>query len=163
MSATVVTKAIVGQFPPYVAPTLCLLRKRARLSREVSDDVVRARGRVTQEKNDDDYSTHIIISRFDDKRHGLLQIWHGDALDALEMEASFVDGNPHGLDRAWHTNGRLLWEKQYIYGKQHGVSRGWFSNGTLNWETNYNANGRVHGLQRCWSMDGRLLSSSYIC
>ena len=35
---------LTGPFPERVAPTLCLLRRRVRLSREVVDDVVRARG-----------------------------------------------------------------------------------------------------------------------
>ena len=35
------------RFPARVTATMCLLRRRMRLSREVMDDVVRARGHVT--------------------------------------------------------------------------------------------------------------------
>ena len=150
----------VGQLPlQVVAPTLYLFRKRLGLSREVSDDVVRARGRVAREHCAVDY-TYKSVSLFDEKRHGPLREWTGfeDDDDVLDTEIMYVDDKKHGLERSWDCNGILLWEISYIADKQHGISRGWHENGTLHWETQHIENKR-HGLSRWWHEDGRLASA----
>ena len=115
-----------ARFPSSCEPTLCLLRRRVRLSREVTDDVVRARGSVEKHAFTDG-----LVSWFDDKRHGLARWWREN--NTLSDEVPFFDDKRHGLERWWHENGTLWAEIPYVDGKKHGLARWWRTNGIL-WE-----------------------------
>lgn len=138
-----------GRFPHSLAPTLCLLRRRVRLSREVADDVVRARGCKTKH----DYFVNAVEeSLFDGKKHGLRREWNENG---ARHELYYVDGKRHGLARWWYTNGALQCEMTYVANRQHGLSRWWHSNGACHWAFPYVDNKR-HGLGRFWRVDGSL-------
>ena len=86
--------------------TLCLLRRRMKLSRELADDVVRARGCVTQ------------VCRAD---------------NSLARTTIMFD-NILQLEQGWFSYGVLAWETPYANGKRHGVERWWYKNGVCNSE-----------------------------
>lgn len=108
-------KRVYGDLLPLsITLTMCLLRRRVHLSREVADDVVRARCYVTRSKN--------ILGR--------------------DEEMCFLDNNtPHGRSRGWYVNGARWWEAPYVDGKKHGITRVWHNNGVLRWKITY-VNGR---------------------
>ena len=119
-------KVFIARFPASCTPTLCLLRRRVRLSRELRDDVVRMRGRV---QTSHDYTFLVQTSVFDDKRHGLKRWW--DDYGTLLAYIPFVDDKPRGIAQWWHENGTLELEIKFVDGKQHGLERMWHENGTL--------------------------------
>ena len=124
-------------FPPYVVSTLCLLRRRVRLSRELSDDVVRARGYERR---------RVRGTNFD-----------GDTLE----EMSCFDNQEHGLTRGrFRTTGKLWWEIPLSAGKWNGIARYWHENGNLHFEMSY-VNDLRHGRTRQWSADGNLVQECY--
>lgn len=134
------------RFPRSLVPTLSLLRRRVGLSREVSDDVVRARGLVEK-------SSSALKSYFDNYRHGIAYGWYDNG--ARHWENTHVDGKLHGRERAWHMNGIRWWETTYVNGKMHGLERGWGINGDRWWETSY-VDGKQLGLDRGWYEDGAI-------
>ena len=118
-----VRKAYVfdARFPSQVAATLCLLRRRLRLSREVSDDVVRARGVFRAARHDFDMNV------FDGGQHDVVRVYYSDG--TLYAETTYVDGEKHGIERFWYRNGALSTKTMYINGKQHGKALYWDENG----------------------------------
>jgi hypothetical protein len=93
-----------------------------------------------------------------------------------------VDGQFHGLCRAWHNNGQLAEELRYRHGQLHGISRQWnekgrllgsftmnygtgrqyywHQNGKLRLEIN-SLNGKFFGRNRTWLLDGTLVQEIY--
>lgn len=141
----------VDRFPPSLATTLCLLRRSVRLSRELADDVVRARGHIDMNKlRLEDNAALRYNPYFDGKRHGLSLGWHDNGV--RHWERFFVDGKQHGLTRGWHMNGVRKWECFYVDGNPHGLSRGWHPNGVHWWETAYVDGGKRH--ERWWHPNG---------
>lgn len=147
--------------PPRVTPTLCLLRRRLRLSREVSDDVERARGHVVRLRSQfgprGNYTDNALVEElfFDNKQHGLGRGWHSSS-GALWWEYPYIDDEWHGRVREWYADGiTLQHEATYINDKQHGFERWWNVEGTLYWEIPY-VDGKWHGTERLWRFDGTL-------
>ena len=108
---------------------LCLLRRRLSLSREVSDDVVRAQGFLRK---------HFIGS-------------------TLIEEVSYFNKNRHGLEHGWHANGALWWESSYDNGKRNNSCRTWFPNGKLSSETFFIYGKRLHGITKYYREDGSFM------
>ena len=127
---TTVSKVHVfdARFPSFVAATLSLLRKRLHLSREVSDDVVRARGRLMKEDNSRDKWE---VRLFDFLRHGPYRIWHANGFRREIAHVYYVGSHLHGLSRDWDENGTLISEISYVNGQPHGIARNWRNDGTL--------------------------------
>ena len=115
------------QFPSRVAPTVCLLRRRLVLSREVISDVVRARGRVIMKYQKEDGRLTMEVSEFDNKKHGLTRRWFLNGNLAWEMP--YIDGIQHGIERQWHTNGARRWVVPHVKGLMHGTARWWRDTG----------------------------------
>ena len=114
-------------FPSRVTPLLGLLRKRMRLSRELVDDVVRARGRMVRETIDNNSiweQTH-----FDDYRHGPSLAFY--ASGGHRWKLCYVNGKVHGLGRYYYANGHPQREVTYVNGKWSGRSRTWREDGSL--------------------------------
>ena len=121
----------VDKLPPSFASIVGLLRRRMCLSRELVDDVVRARG-----------------ERF---------VWfYSD--DTPEHESVWIDGMLQ-CGRGWWRSGRLQRKTLYRNGVYHGFSRWWHENGTLRKEIPY-VNNKRHGLAREWYDDGSLASTT---
>lgn len=100
----------------------------------------------------------------------------------LQLERTYLDGQPHGLARTWHKNGVLASEVPYQEGKLHGTcrhwnrsgkllgsyvldqgsgtQREWWDNGQLKLELS-TLNGEFHGISRQWLMDGTLVSKFF--
>lgn len=115
-----------AHFPSYTFPTLCLLRRRARLSRELVDDVMRARGRIrhTPEIPHEE-------SWFDNIRHGRSRGLYFNGI--VWWDYTYVCNQRHGLSRGWHMNGARQWEISYVAGKKHGPAQEWNENGSEWW------------------------------
>lgn len=144
-------RVFVDRFPSSLVLTLCLLRRRVRLSREVADDVVRARGSRTKSKNDDN---EVVEQQcFDYRLHGPALLWNQNG--ALVMKLRYVEGKRHGIARGWYDNGERHWEKTNVNDNPHGLTRGWHENGARCYENSY-VDGKRHGLDRWWSDDGHL-------
>ena len=71
----------------------------------------------------------------------------------IRLENREVEGEFHGLCRAWHYNGQLAEEQRYHHGKLHGVSRQWDEKGRLLGSFTMN---HGTGTQRYWHNNGRL-------
>lgn len=134
----------VDRFPCSTVPILCLLRRRVRLSREVTDDVVRAHGYRNS-------GLYVGSSWFNGLQHGLERGWHTNG----HWEMPYVDDKPHGLSRGWYKSGSLHWETLYVGGNRHGLSRGWYENGARRGEVRY-VDGKAQGRTRWWCEDGSL-------
>ena len=145
-----VDKVFTARFPSSCKPTLCLLRRSLRLSRELAYDVVRARGRCIL-KSSEYYWSNALQPVFDDKIHGLTR-WWCDSGTLLE-EILYIDGKRHGLEQHWYENGTLRAEIPYVDGKRHGLARAWYANGTL-WMEIQHVDGKRHGIARWWRNDG---------
>lgn len=95
------------------------------------------------------------------------------------FKCSAIDGQVHGICRAWHENGTLQAEESYCRGLLEGERKEWHPNGVLKsraywkqglltgelcrWDENGNliskqahAEGRLHGKSFSWYPDGRL-------
>lgn len=133
---TGLTRVFVDCFPSLLVPTLCLLRRRVRLSRELADDVVRARGCVVRVHRIDNILT--VAPFFDDKQHGHTQVLarrsHNDEYIML-ADIPFVNNRHHGIGRWWYENGAHEAEIRAFNGKFHGYERNWYRDGTLSNET----------------------------
>lgn len=163
------------RLPSHHVATILLLRRRMRLSREVSDDVVRSRGcevthhtwleetlhfvimdnAVTLEKFD---LTHSVVMwrateyYLDNARTGKWQSWRV----FLNSNAVFrLEEHLYGNDESQGQMRTLLDETIYVNDRKHGVERHWFANGQLQRETPY-VNGEKHGIEREWLWDGTL-------
>jgi len=68
----------------------------------------------------------------------------------------YVNGQKHGVERAWYENGHLMMEHTFVDGKRHGRWRWFFPDGRPNLEANY-VNGELLGPWRMWDPDGRLV------
>jgi hypothetical protein len=73
--------------------------------------------------------------------------------DQIRLENREVEGEFHGLCRAWHYNGQLAEEQRYHHGKLHGISRQWDQKGRLLGSFTMN---HGTGTQRYWHNNGRL-------
>lgn len=143
-------------FPLSLASTLSLLRRRVRLSREVADDVVRARGYIGPVKwvywKTEKYF-------FDDKSHGR-ETWLQDDGVTIRAEFTYVNGKIHGEERWWHPNGVLESDHFYVDGKMHGLRRLWRENGRLRGTIMY-VNGIRHGVMRFWNEEGTVVKEEH--
>lgn len=129
------------RFPFSCMATLCLLRCRVRLSRELTDDVVRARGRVVRGYYTTNGPLCNRVAYFDDKMHGREQWWNKNG--ALYIDGTWINGGRHGLFRWWYYDRTLAFETQYYNGRMHGFDRTW-NNDVCIIETRYH-----HGEQVC--------------
>lgn len=135
MASSECRRVFTDRFPSSLVSVVSLLRRRVRCSREVADDVVRARGYIKMNM--------AFIELFEEQR--------------------FFDNIRHGLGRAWYkNNGAPHWETTYVNGKRHGLERVWYANGTLGQEIAY-SNDERHGLARWWSEEGTLLHAIVYC
>ena len=146
-------KVFTARFPSSCEPTLCLLRRQMGLSRELTDDVVRARGVVRKSSEPYMPNVDVIESVFDGKRHGLERWWRENG--TLWTEIPFVDGKRHGLARWWYENGTLWKEVPFVDDKRHGLDRLWHENGTISEEIPF-VDDKRHGLERWWYENGTL-------
>lgn len=146
-------RVFVDCFPSSLTSTLCLLRRRVRLSRELTDDVVRARGHKVQL---DDRYADVVASIFDDKYHGrtYARLWSG-----VREIIPYVDGKRHGLACSFYCNGNRLAEVPYVNSQRHGLSRRWHAHGTLAVEERHVDNW-IHGYERKWREDGTLFEEN---
>lgn len=116
------------RLPLATRATLRLLRRRVHLSRELADDVVRARGHNCRSRFgylDECVETPV----YDEKRNATTRLWYADG--TLKAKLFHVDGMYHGVQRWWHRNGILNTEIAYDNGEQHGTERWWDARGTL--------------------------------
>jgi antitoxin component YwqK of YwqJK toxin-antitoxin module len=74
---------------------------------------------------------------------------------ALKWERSYVEGREDGLHRGWYADGRVHFEYEYKDGRLEGEAREWFPNGMRYRVFNY-SEGRESGTQRMWHEDGTL-------
>lgn len=121
-------------FPVSLVATLCLLRRRVRLSRELADEVVRARGYVTRGFG---LYSNIVgkVPFFDDRLHGVT-VWK-DANGTVMMKYRHIDGIRQGFHRWWHTNGTLQGKVLYVDGKRQGPQPYWNEDGALQYVTHW--------------------------
>lgn len=162
--------------------TILLLRRRMRLSREVSDEVVRSRGcelkgynRMRGEttrvfiiddavtintRHCDSYPLVRSTRQYrDNKRHGRWwHVWY-DNEDIASAETVYVNDEEHGLSRKWWSNGKLASETPLVHGVRDGVVRKWYRSGTLGSETPY-VKGLICGTVREWHENGLLCSET---
>jgi antitoxin component YwqK of YwqJK toxin-antitoxin module len=54
------------------------------------------------------------------------------------MECHYLNGQPHGISKAWYENGQLWMEHNYINGKAQGIQKAWFINGQIAYEQDWN-------------------------
>lgn len=104
------------QFPWRVISTMELLRRRVRLSREVSVDVLRARGCV---------EVTVIgstVSSFDKKREGCSYYKYpegGYAHTEYEWcECPYTNGKEHGVAQYRNANGRIIRQRFFLNGHE---------------------------------------------
>ena len=135
------------RLPSCVMSTLSLMRRRLHVSREMADDVVRARGRLARFASSE-------VSLFDNIWHGRVRAWHENS-GTLSWECIYVKGLPHGHMRRWHNNGALCVEIPYVNGKVHGIRRKWYDNGARDYEIPH-VDDHFHGLARWWNPDSCL-------
>ena len=121
--------------PMHFSPLLALLRKRMHLSREVSDDVVRARGGVyTMYFYDNTIQSH--RPYLDNMRHGTTR-WYSHS-GTLHGVLHFIEGNRHGRTRWWWADSTVLQQDScYVNDRLHGVSRHYDITGLLSYEVKY--------------------------
>jgi antitoxin component YwqK of YwqJK toxin-antitoxin module len=74
---------------------------------------------------------------------------------ALKWERSYVEGREDGPHRGWYADGRVHFEYEYKDGRLEGEAREWFPNGMRYRVFNY-SQGRESGTQRMWHEDGTL-------
>ena len=136
MTATQRIFVFVDRLPSAFLPTLHLLRRRMCLSRELSDDVVRARGYADRRYKNSDLSLSFEANYIDFTLHGLATWWYRTG--RRERELPFVEGKRHGVARTWHSHDdshddeeRLSYVVPYVDDRKHGVERWFFSNGSV--------------------------------
>lgn len=148
---------------PYTLPwrfaaTILLLRRRVRLSREVTDDIARARvTRVRQSFVDVPALTWSDGAFVDGVAHGPHQIWHSTG--KLQSEHMYDSGRKQGITRWWDSDGTLREEIPYVRNLVHGVQRVYDSSGALFRETMHR-HGWVHGIDRFFSSSGKIAAES---
>lgn len=124
------------RFPLYYVPLLALLRRRMRLSRELSDDIVRARGGMNALYYSD-RSLHAHMPYLDGMRHGTTRWFSTNG--TVHGELYFEAGNRQGRTRWWwcDNTGFLQQESFYVDDQLHGTSRLYHSTGALSTELVY--------------------------
>jgi antitoxin component YwqK of YwqJK toxin-antitoxin module len=86
-------------------------------------------------------------------KHGVEEAWHPDGKPRFRGEYS--DGKLHGTWTSWHPNGRVLATREYWHGEQHGVSCLYYADGTLENEYPF-VRGKLTGLARGYHANGKL-------
>lgn len=147
MSAVVFTDALPASF----VSLLCLLRRRLGLSREVADDVVRARCYMMKYQT---YGYVTIVPYVDERRNGRKRMWRANS-GLLVSEEPYLDDRRHGFVRFWHANGALRSSATLVHDQYHGVFRKWNADGVLVYEVTTDHN-MYHGLKRRYYDDGSL-------
>lgn len=116
--------------PRYFVPVMCLLRARVRASREIADDIVRARGYIIVYKDRVGAKTPCI----DERKHGVTIWWHRNGT-TLKAKLPYFKGKMHGMRVWWHPNGVLAAEFPFYKDVRHGLHRVWEADGSLSKET----------------------------
>ena len=111
------------------------MRKRIMLSREVVDDVLRARGCVTMTIGTTFagvFNEVVFIEKpcVDNQIHGLLRVWQLDSPHHLRSEVTYVNGKRHGYLRRFHSNGVKRSEQRFVNDILSGDLQQWNADGT---------------------------------
>ncbi len=88
--------------------------------------------------------------------HGLVRAWHKNGV--LASEEPYQEGKLHGTCRQWDATGKLL--GSYVMDHGTGTQREWWDNGRLKMEVS-TLDGAFHGISRQWLMDGTLVFKVY--
>lgn len=132
-------RVFTDRFPSCTVPTLCLLRRRMSLSRELADDIVRMRGQRLYEYDwfltPENVTNTYITVRFDGMKHGLARWFHENGIRWAELP--FVNDKTHGVQRWWDSDNTLRSEYTFVNDMRHGVSRRWGNDGSLEHEVTF--------------------------
>ena len=71
-----------------------------------------------------------------------------------KTEATFKDGNPHGLWTEWYENGQKEGEMTYKDGKPHGLMTLWYENGQKSSERSFKDGEEIYFSSKNWDEDG---------
>ncbi len=81
--------------------------------------------------------------------HGRESDWE---INGARGEIEYRNGEPHGLQRKWYSNGQLHIERQWINGKMEGPDRGWYESGKPQYDAFNVDDKEVYG--KCWDENG---------
>lgn len=86
------------------------------------------------------------------EQHGLETTWYSNG--QKEYEAIFEDGKKDGLKTVWRKNGQKKEETPFKDGKEHGLETWWHENGQKHLERTLK-DGKAHGLSTSWYENGQ--------
>ena len=89
-----------------------------------------------------------------------LEVYNGEDGDGNRIEYQFYrDGNDlvkHGFYKVYHSDGRVLWERNYVDGKLEGKSVRYYESGKVEYERNY-VDGKFEGKWVEYDREGNIL------
>jgi hypothetical protein len=106
-------------------------------------------------------------ARQDPSLHRVNGVWfHGDAAwsgvltdrdpsSGERTETPIVDGEVHGVVKAWFANGARMYERRFRRGRESGLHEGWYADGRAHFRYEY-ANGVLEGEALEWYPNGAM-------
>lgn len=70
---------------------------------------------------------------------------------------NYIDGELHGVNKAWFYNGKLYYERNYSYGKFHGLHQIFYRSGDMHSKKLYHLDKPI-GVAIVWSLFGEIIS-----
>jgi antitoxin component YwqK of YwqJK toxin-antitoxin module len=69
--------------------------------------------------------------------HGVQIRYYNDNPGQISYKDNYINGEYHGEQIGYHSNGKIAYKDNYINGKQHGIQVGYYSNGQISYKKNY--------------------------
>ena len=93
------------------------------------------------------------------KRNGQWTVFDATGEKPLREE-HYIDGQPDGVWKMWHDNGKQAQETSFQQGKRHGVTTEWDKEGVKRGEANF-VDGLRDGKSTIWAADGKVIEQTY--
>jgi len=78
----------------------------------------------------------------------------GDAPpDGTQQQCALPDGTPHGEQRVWYHDGKLMEQRHFDHGREHGEQKAWWPNGQLMMQ-GVSVQGKRYGGYKYWDIAG---------
>jgi len=78
----------------------------------------------------------------------------GDAPPAgTQQQCALPDGTPHGEQRVWYHDGKLMEQRHFDHGREHGEQKAWWPNGQLMMQ-GVSIQGKRYGGYKYWDVAG---------
>jgi antitoxin component YwqK of YwqJK toxin-antitoxin module len=93
------------------------------------------------------------------KRNGQWTVYDATGEKPLREE-HYVDGQPDGVWKLWHDNGKQAQETSFQKGKRHGITTEWDKEGVKRGEANF-VDGLRDGKSTIWPADGKVIEQTF--